>query len=143
MRPAPKPLGTGRGCGARWRLGVPLLRHPQARRDGSAMILHMIDRQGRARIARFVTGEIARRGLTSRELGAAPGRPTLPTIRRIEAADDVSETMLRALGGKLRLPTEWLVYIGTGDLRRIRNSGADPGLIKVTLDLIEEEPTTT
>ncbi|HEY9367017.1 hypothetical protein [Streptomyces sp.] len=103
------------------------------------MILYMIDRHGRARIARFVTDEIARRGLSTRSLGAAPGRPRLPTIKRIKAADaDVSETMLRAMGGKLGLPADWLIYIGVGDMRKIRNSGADPDLIRVTLDLFSD-----
>lgn len=102
------------------------------------MILYMIDRLGRARIARFVTDEIARQGLSTRTLGTAPGRPRLPTIKRIKAEDpDVSETMLRAMGGKLKLPADWLVYIGTGDVRRIRNSGADSDLIRVTLDLFD------
>jgi hypothetical protein len=103
------------------------------------MILYMIDRPGRARIARFVTDEIARQGLSARALGAAPGRPSLPTIKRIKAADpDITDTMLRAMGGKLRLPADWLIYIGTGDTGRIRNSGADPDLIRVTLDLFED-----
>jgi len=102
------------------------------------MIIHMIDRHGRARIARFVADEIARQGTSARSLGAAPGRPSLPTIKRVRAEDpDVSDTMLRALGGKLRLPADWLIYIGTGDERRIRESGADPDLIRVTLDLFE------
>lgn len=104
------------------------------------MILYMIDRHGRARIARFVTDEIARQGLSTRALGAAYGRPRLPTIKRIKAADpDVSETMLRAMGGKLQLPADWLIYIGTGDRRRISNSGAEPDLIRVTLDLFEDQ----
>jgi hypothetical protein len=101
------------------------------------MILHMIDNHGRGRIARFVTDEIARQGLSARALGAQAGRPRLPTIKRIKAGDpEVSETMLRAMGGKLGLPADWLIYIGTGDTRRIRGSGADPDLIRVTLDLI-------
>lgn len=105
------------------------------------MILYMIDRHGRARIARFVTDEIARQGISTRSLGAAPGSPRLPTIKRIKAADpDVSETMLRAMGGKLKLPADWLIYIGTGDIRRIRNSGADADLIRVTLDLFDGTP---
>lgn len=104
------------------------------------MILNMIDRHGRARIARFVTDEIARQGLSTRALGAAPGRPRLPTIKRIKAGDvDVSETMLRAMGGKLKLPADWLIYIGTGDQRRILRSGADPDLIRVTLYLFEDQ----
>jgi hypothetical protein len=106
--------------------------------EWSAMILYMIDRHGRARIARFVTDEIARQGLSTRALGAAYGRPRLPTIKRIKAADEVSETMLRAMGGKLHLPADWLIYIGVGDLRRIRNSGAPADLIRVTLDLFDD-----
>ena len=101
------------------------------------MILYMIDRHGRARIARFVTEEIARQGLSARALGDAPGRPRLPTIKRIKAEEEVSDTMLRAMGGKLKLPADWLIYIGAGDERRIRNSGADPDLIRVTLDLFD------
>lgn len=105
------------------------------------MIRFMIDRHGRARIARFVTDEIARQGISTRALAAAPGRPSLPTIKRIKAADvDVSETMLRAMGGKLHLPADWLIYIGVGDTRRIRNSGAEPDLIRVTLDLFDDQP---
>lgn len=107
------------------------------------MIRYMIDRHGRARIARFVSDEIARQGLSTRALGAAPGRPRLPTIKRIKAADpDVTETMLRAMGGKLRLPADWLIYIGNGDQQRIRNSGADPDLVRVTLDLFDGQPPT-
>lgn len=102
------------------------------------MIVYMIDSHGRARIARFVTDEIARRGISARSLGQAPGSPKLPTIKRIKAGDpDITDTSLRAMGGKLRLPADWLIYIGTGDTRRIRNSGADPDLIRVTLDLFE------
>jgi hypothetical protein len=105
------------------------------------MIVYMIDRHGRARIARFVAEEIARRGTSAREVAAQPGRPSLPTIKRIKAEDpNISDTMLRAMGGKLRLPADWLIYIGTGDARRIRNSGADPDLIRVTLDLFESPP---
>jgi hypothetical protein len=105
----------------------------------AAMIVYMIDRQGRGRIARFVTEEIARQGLSTRAIGAKPGSPRLPTIKRIKAEDpDVSDTMLRAMGGKLGLPADWLIYIGTGDARRIRNSGAAPDLIRVTLDLFDD-----
>lgn len=104
------------------------------------MIVYMIDRHGRARIARFVTEDLARQGMSARALGAAPGRPSLPTIKRIKAEDpDISDTMLRALGGKMGLPADWLIYIGTGDKKRIANSGADPDLIRVTLDLFDSQ----
>jgi len=105
------------------------------------MILNMIDSQGRARIAQFVRDHIERLGTSAEAVGAAPGRPRIATIKRIKAADpDVSDSMLRALGGKLRLPFDWLIYIGAGDVRRIQESGADPDLIRVTLDLIQTAP---
>jgi len=105
------------------------------------MIFHMIDSEGRARIARFVRDHIERLGTSAEAVGAAPGRPRIATIKRIKAADpDVSDSMLRALGGKLRLPFDWLIYIGAGDVRRIRESGAEPDLIRVTLDLIQDDP---
>jgi ABC-type Fe3+-hydroxamate transport system substrate-binding protein len=104
------------------------------------MILHMIDNQGRTRIGRFVRDEIARQGSDQREVGARPGRPGFPTIKRIVAGDpNVSELMLLALGGKLGLPANYLIYVGTGDIRRIKKSGASPDLIQVTIDLIEPE----
>lgn len=104
------------------------------------MILNMIDNQGRTRIGRFVRDEIARQGSDQREVGARPGRPGFPTIKRIVAGDpNVSELMLLALGGKLGLPANYLIYIGTGDIRRIKKSGASEDLIQVTIDLIEPD----
>lgn len=104
------------------------------------MILYMIDRHGRARIARFVSEEIARQGVSTRAIGAMPGSPSLPTIKRIKAEDpDISDTMLRALGSKLGLPADYLIYIGTGDKKRIYASGADADLIRVTLDLFDDQ----
>lgn len=104
------------------------------------MIVYMIDNQGRARIGRFVRDEIARQGLEQKELGAKPGRPGYPTIKRIVAGDpNVSELALLSLGGKLGLPANYLIYVGTGDIRRIKKSGASPDLIQVTVDLIEPD----
>jgi len=104
------------------------------------MIIYMIDSAGRARIGRFVRDEIARRGTTPEEVGAKPGRPSLVTIKRIKAGDpSVSELMFLALGTKLELPADYLMYIGTGDLRRIKRSGAAPDLIRVTLELFRDD----
>lgn len=104
------------------------------------MIIYMIDNQGRARIGRFVRDQIARQGLGQEEVGAMPGRPSWPTIKRIVAGDpSVSELMLLALGAKLGLPADYLIYIGTGDIHRIKKSGASPDLIRVTIDLVEPD----
>lgn len=100
----------------------------------------MIDTRGRQRIANFVTALIDLRGTTAVAVGKQPGRPSLPTIKRIKTADpDVSDGMLLALGAKLGLPANYLVYVGTGDTRRISSSGADQDLIRFTLELISED----
>lgn len=104
------------------------------------MIIHMIDSAGRERIGRFVRDEIARQGTTPEEVGAKPGRPSLVTIKRIKAGDSsVSELMFLALGTKLGLPADYLMYIGTADIKRIRRSGAAPDLIRVTLELFHDD----
>jgi hypothetical protein len=108
------------------------------------MIVYMIDTQGRMRIGRLVGAEMARRGITGHQL-AASGRPRIATINRIKAGDpNVSETMLRALGDKLGLPRDFLIYVGTGDTRKISSSARpdhddDPDLIRWTLDLIQAD----
>lgn len=105
------------------------------------MIMYMIDTQGRMRIGRLVSAEMARRGITVHQL-AAVGRPRIATINRIKAGDpNVSETMLRALGDKLDLPRDFLLYVGTADTVKIASSARagrtdDADLIRWTLDLI-------
>lgn len=109
------------------------------------MILYMIDTQGRSRIGRLVSAEISRRGMTGLRL-ASSGRPGIATINRIKAGDPrVSLQMLRALGDKLGLPRDFLIYVGTGDVARIRASARpgnpdDADLIRWTEDLIDEDP---
>jgi hypothetical protein len=103
------------------------------------MILNMIDNSGRARIGEFVRKAIAWKQTSAVKVGAMPGRPSRETIQRIVAGEEVSEVSLLALGTKLGLPADYLIYVGTGDIRRIRRSGADPDLIRVTVDLIEPD----
>lgn len=98
----------------------------------------MVDKQGRARIGALVKAVMGWEGLSGPKLGAV-GRPSLPTINRIKAGEEVSETMLRAMGDKLRLPKDFLLYVGAGDVERIRSSSADPDLVRWTLDLIEAD----
>lgn len=100
-----------------------------------------IDAHGRARISALVKAVLGWEGLSVPKI-AATGRPSKATINRIKAGEEVSETMLRAMGDKLRLPKDFLLYVGTGDTVRIRNSSADPDLVRWTLDLIEADQST-
>lgn len=102
------------------------------------MIIYMIDARGRARIAKLVKHEIARQGRTAAEVGAL-GMPSLPTIKRVKAGEEVSDEMLDALGGRLGLPRDFILYVGTGDVRKVRNSGAEPDLIRWSLELIQAD----
>lgn len=107
------------------------------------MILFMIDTTGRARIGTLVNAEMAKRGMTGARL-AAGGSPGIATINRIKAGDPkVSDFMLRALGDRLGLPRDFLIYVGTGDIRKIEASARpghddDPDLIRWTVEMIRE-----
>lgn len=112
------------------------------------MIIYMdesIDRRGRARIAETVKRVIGWNRTSAVKVGAMPGSPSRETIQRIVAGEQVSDVMLMALGDKLRLPRDFLIYVGTGDVRKIRAS-ARPGrdddldLIRVVVEMIEEPP---
>jgi hypothetical protein len=103
------------------------------------MIHYMIDNSGRARIGEFVRKAIAWKQTSAVKVAAMTGRPSRQTIQRIVAGEEVSEMSLMALGTKLGLPADYLLYVGTGDIPRIRRSGADPDLIRVTLELIQPD----
>lgn len=110
------------------------------------MIVYMIDTQGRMRIGRVVGAEMARRGITGGRL-AASGRPGIATINRVKAGDPkVSDVMLRALGDRLDLPRDFLLYVGTGDIAKIEASARpgkddDQDLIRWTVEMIRDSPT--
>jgi hypothetical protein len=105
------------------------------------MIMFMIDTQGRARISALVKAVMGWEGMTGPKT-AALGRPSIATINRIKAGEEVTDTMLRAMGDRLKLPKDFLLYVGSGDVARIRNSGADPDLLRWTLDLVEADRST-
>lgn len=44
--------------------------------------------------------------------------------------------MIEGLTAKLGMPRGYLLYVGNGDIGRIRESGADPDLIRYSLDLV-------
>lgn len=104
------------------------------------MLSFMIDTQGRARIAQLVRAVMGWEGLSAPKIEAG-GRVSRATVDRVKAGDPrVSDTMLRALGDALGLPRDYLLYVGSGDMKQIERSGADPDLIRVTLDMIRANP---
>ncbi|SRR6266498_2312070 len=104
------------------------------------MIVYMIDSQGRARIAALVTTVIGRRGTSVAKVGAMPGAPSRETIFRVLRKEDVREPMLQALGAKLGLPMDFILYVGAGDVEKIRAAAMDdPDLVRWTVDLIKAD----
>lgn len=99
-----------------------------------------IDTAGRARIARLVTYEMARLGITrSRVVREWVGRIGPATVTRIRSGDPkVAVETLAAVGDLLGMPRGFLLYVGAGDVDRIAASGGDPDLIRWTLDMINE-----
>lgn len=107
------------------------------------MICYMIDTRGRARISEFVKRAIAWNRTSAVKVGAMPGRPSRETIQRIVAGDKVSDVMLMALGDKLKLPRDFLLYVGTGDIKKIEASARpdrddDQDLIRWTVEMVRE-----
>jgi hypothetical protein len=102
------------------------------------MILVMMDTAGRRRIAELVRAEMARQGLSGPTIDAG-GRVSRATVDRVKRGDPrVSDTTLMALGDILGLPRGFLTYVGEADIAKIAASGADPDLVRWTLDLVAE-----
>lgn len=79
-----------------------------------------IDEAGRRRIAKFVDAALGWAGMESAKRLAGTGRVSKATIDRVKRGEDVSDTMLRGLGVVLELPRDYLLYIGYGDVDRIK-----------------------
>lgn len=98
------------------------------------------DEQGRIWIGRVVRAAMEWEGLTGGRIEAG-GRVSRATVDRVKRGDPrVSDRMLRALGGALGLPKDYLLYVKAGDIARIEQSGADHDLIRWTTDLILSSP---
>lgn len=104
------------------------------------MLYFMNDARGRRRIGETIKAVMAWEGYTGVGIHNT-GRVSRPTINRAKRGDQVSETMLRAIGDALNLPRDFLLYVGAGDTRRIESSGADPDLIRWTVELIRSDDT--
>jgi hypothetical protein len=100
------------------------------------MIVYMIEEEGRHLIGQFVREYIPLSGTTAAALGAKAGTPKRNAIEKIKRGDLVSPATLMSLGTKMGLPMKYLIYVGTRDTNRIASSGADPDVIRFTLDLI-------
>lgn len=80
---------------------------------------------GRQRIAEFVHAAMGWAGANASKNFAGTGRVSKTTIDRAKRGEEVSDTMLRALGDVLDLPRDFLLYIGYGDVDRIERLGAE------------------
>ncbi len=119
-----------------------MTRYDAVWREGSSpgMLSAMTDEQGRIRIGHVVRAAMEWENLTGERIEAG-GRVSRATVDRVKRGDPrVSDRMLRALGGALGLPKDYLLYVGAGDIRRIEQSGADHDLIRWTTDLILSPP---
>ncbi|HEY9418369.1 MAG TPA: hypothetical protein VIQ30_26705 [Pseudonocardia sp.] len=103
------------------------------------MLCFMIDARGRIRIGETVKAVMAWEGYTGVGLDST-GKISRATINRAKRGDVISDVMLRALGDALGLPRDYLLYVGAGDTRKIEASGAEPDLIRWTIDLIVYSP---
>lgn len=100
------------------------------------MLATMIDAAGRRRVGALVRAVMAWEGLSGPAIGAQ-GRVSRASIDRVKRGDDtISDTLLRALGDVLDLPRDFLLYVGNGDVEEVRNSGADPDLVRWTIALM-------
>lgn len=96
-----------------------------------------IDEKGRARIAELVRAQMGWSGISGPSIQRG-GRVSRATVDRVKREEEVSETMLRALGDVLGLPRDFLLYVGRGDIDAIRRSTDDSDLLRWTIELIHE-----
>lgn len=102
------------------------------------MLYNVIDHEGRQRVGQLVKAAMAWNGLSGPAIQET-GRISRASIDRIKRADpSVSNTVLRAMGDVLGMPRDYLLYVGEGNIDRIRESGADPDLVRWTLDLFHD-----
>lgn len=104
--------------------------------------------EGRQRIAAFMHATLGWDGQDAMKRLVASGRVSKATIDRVKRGENVSDTMLRAMGDALGLPRDFLLDIGLGNVDRIERLYDDPDrtspdwrdLIRWTLDLFPAAP---
>lgn len=104
-----------------------------------------IDPEGRLRIATFVHAALGWAGQSSAKTFIGTGRVSRATIDRVKREEEVSDTLLRALGDVLELPRDFLLYVGYGDIDRIERLADDADddlrdLIRWTQEHLFSEP---
>ncbi len=106
------------------------------------MLALMEATEGRQHIAELVRAVMAWNGISGPAIDAT-GRVSRATVDRIKRADPtVSDTMLRGLGDVLGLPRDYLLYVLEGNAAAVERSGADPDLVRWTLDLMRDPSST-
>lgn len=99
-----------------------------------------MDEVGRRRVAEFVHAALGWAGMNASKRFTGTGRISRATLDRVKQGQDVSPTLLRALGEVLELPRDYLLYIGYGDVDRIQKLAEETtnenrrDLIRWTLD---------
>lgn len=79
---------------------------------------------GRQRIAEFVHAALGWAGANASKKFSGTGRVSKATMDRVKRGDEVSETMLRAVGDVMELPRDYLLYIGHADVERLSRLAA-------------------
>ena len=93
--------------------------------------------QGRRWVAELVVAAMGWAGLSGPQISST-GRVSRATVDRVKRCEEVSDSMLRALGSVLGLPRDYLLYVRDADRARIRTAGAsDPDLVQWTLLLMD------
>jgi hypothetical protein len=107
--------------------------------DGTMVLMDEPQTEGRARVGELVRAVMAWEGLSGSKIESS-GRVSRATVDRIKRGDPtVSDTMLRGLGDVLGLPRDFLLYVRDGNDQQVSRSGADPDLVRWTLDLMRRD----
>lgn len=95
----------------------------------SATLCRMASKQGWELAYEVVSSEVARRGLTLAVFSASIGlhRTTLDRFRK---GEELGEASLDSIEGGLSLPRDFLRYVADGDVDALRETGADPDLVR-------------
>jgi hypothetical protein len=84
-----------------------------------------------------MVGELVRAALAWSRVSPSSAGVSRATLDRVKRGDQVSETMLRALGDALGLPRDFLLYVGAGDVANVvRSASDDRDLCRWTLTML-------
>lgn len=99
---------------------------------GSATLCRMASKEGWKLAYEVVSSEVARRGITLALFSTSVGlhRTTLDRLRK---GEEIGEASRKAIEGGLSLPRDFLLDVAEHDEEALRESGADPDLVRWVL----------